>query len=261
VTRAPARRRGIGSIGLGGAVRRIGRWLWSHRSRILIGIALVVALLVAYLGWFRNSSLVAVNEVRVVGVSSADRERITAALTEAGERMTTLHVDQGGLEAAVSQFPTVASVTADPDFPHAMTIRVRERQPALVAEAGGERVALTAQGLVLRGVPVNDANQLPVLRVSELPSAGRLRGDALAEAQVLGAAPEPLAPLIDSATYSQRYGVVVEVRGGIPIRFGSGSEVDAKWAAAAALMADPSLTSVTYLDVRVPRRPAAGGTA
>ena len=34
-----------------------------------------------------------------------------------------------------------------------------------------------------------------------------------------------------------------------------------KWAAAAAVLADPKLDSLTSLDVRVPERPAAGGAA
>ena len=51
------------------------------------------------------------------------------------------------------------------------------------------------------------------------------------------------------------------LRGGIPVRFGSGSEAAEKWAAAAAVLADPKLDALTYVDVRVPERPAAGGAA
>ncbi len=53
----------------------------------------------------------------------------------------------------------------------------------------------------------------------------------------------------------------VTLRGGIPVRFGNGSRATEKWAAAAAVLADPKLDSLTYLDVRVPERPAAGGAA
>jgi hypothetical protein len=54
---------------------------------------------------------------------------------------------------------------------------------------------------------------------------------------------------------------VVTLRGGIPVYFGTSAEASEKWAAAAAVLADPKLDSLTYLDVRVPRRPAAGGAA
>ena len=99
------------------------------------------ALALAYFGWFRDSSLVAVRDVKVEGVSSADRERIVAALTDAARGMTTLHVQTDRLQSAVREFPTVASVSADPSFPHGLTIHVIERQPALIARAGDRQVA------------------------------------------------------------------------------------------------------------------------
>ena len=43
--------------------------------------------------------------------------------------------------------------------------------------------------------------------------------------------------------------------------FGTSGSRDGKWAAAAAVLADPALTSLTYVDVRVPQRPAVGGTS
>jgi hypothetical protein len=53
----------------------------------------------------------------------------------------------------------------------------------------------------------------------------------------------------------------VTMRGDIPIRFGTGAAASAKWAAAAAVLADPDLETLTYLDVRVPERPSVGGQA
>ena len=57
------------------------------------------AVALAYFGWFRDSSLVAVRDVKVEGVSSADRERIVAELTDAARGMTTLHVQTDQLAA------------------------------------------------------------------------------------------------------------------------------------------------------------------
>ena len=51
------------------------------------------------------------------------------------------------------------------------------------------------------------------------------------------------------------------LRGGIPVRFGNGREATQKWAAAAAVLADPKLDGLTYVDVRVPERAAAGGAS
>jgi cell division protein FtsQ len=218
------------------------------------------ALAVTYFGWFRDSSLVAVREVKVEGVNSADRERVVAALTDAARGMTTLHVQTDHLQDAVRGFPTVASVTVDPSFPHGMTIHVIERRPALIARAGDRHVPVAADGLLLPGLPV-DRNDLPELALGELPASGRLSGDPLQEALAMGAAPAPLRPLIAAGTVSRDYGVVLTVRGGIELRFGTGGRADEKWVAIAAILADRQLTGLSYVDVRVPERPAVGGTS
>ena len=217
------------------------------------------ALGLAYFGWFRDSSFVAVRDVKVEGVS-ADRGRIVPALTDVARGMTTLHLQGDGLEAAVRRFPTVASVSAHPSFPHGLTIHVTEREPVLVATDGNRKVPVSSDGLLLPGMGAR-TDHLPELGVGSLPDSGRLNGDSLAEALTIGAAPAPLRPLIDNAAISPDYGVVVTMRGGIELRFGARARADAKWAAVAAILADPNLTSLTYVDVRVPGRPAVGGTS
>ena len=89
-----------------------------------------------------------------------------------------------------------------------------------------------------------------------LPPGGALEGDPLKQALIVGATPEPLRPLVEEVDYGDEYGVEVTLRGGIPVRFGTGARAAEKWAAAAAVLADPKLTSLTYLDVRVPERPS-----
>jgi cell division protein FtsQ len=226
---------------------------------VLVALA-AGALAWGYLGWFRDSSLVAVRDVTVEGVTSTDDGRIVAALTSAAKEMTTLHVRMEPLVAAASQFPTVASVSADANFPNGLTVHVTERRPVLIATADGHEVPVASDGTVLTGLPV-EGHSLPALRVDSIPASGRLEGTALHEALVVGAAPPPLLKLIEGATLSPRYGIEVSLRGGIPVRFGHASQASEKWAAAAAVLADPKLTSVSYVDVRVPRRPAAGGAA
>ena len=153
----------------------------------------------------------------------------------------------------------MASVSADPSFPHGLTIHVTERQPALVVHAGDRQVPVAADGSVLPGIEVK--GQLPELEVDRLPDSGRLSGEPLAEALAIGAAPAPLRPLIDGVSVSSDYGIVVTMRGGIELRFGTADREDQKWAAVAAILADRHLTTLTYIDVRVPERPAVGGVA
>ena len=93
----------------------------------------------AYMFWVRDSSLVAVDNVDVVGVTSGDRAQIVGELTKVAEDMTTLHVDAARLDEAARAFPTVAAISIDPNFPHGMRIEVTERPPAMVVSAAASR--------------------------------------------------------------------------------------------------------------------------
>lgn len=248
--REPARRRSAPRVRL--SVPAAWR-LW------LLAVAIVAgALAIAYFAWFRHSSFVAVENVKVEGVSSADRDRVTAALTDAAKGMSTLDLDASKLASAVSGFPTVASVTADASFPHGLTVHVTERTPVLAASDGDHQVAVAADGSLLPGVEVA-GNHLPVLKVDQLPPSGRLGGEALDETHAIAAAPKPLAPLIEGVSTTHDYGVVITLHGGIALRFGPASNSTQKWAAAAAVLADPKVTTLGYVDVSVPARPAIGG--
>jgi hypothetical protein len=94
--------------------------------------------------------------------------------------------------------------------------------------------------------------------VESLPPAGRLSGEALDQALAIGAAPGPLRSQIAKTSVSPEFGVVIALQGGIELRFGTGRQAAAKWSAVAAILADPDLTSLSYVNVRVPGRPAVG---
>lgn len=231
----------------------------SWRFRLAALATAIVAAGAGYVFWLRDSSLVAITDVEVVGVTTSDRGEIVAALTGVAEQMTTLHYDAGRIESVAARFPTVAAVDIDPNFPHGMRLEIEQRPPRLFVESGGDQVPVAADGTVLAGVAVPEEQQLPVLELSQLPTGERLSGEPLEQAMVVGGAPDPLLALVENSDYGEEYGVVVTVRGGIEIRFGSGERADDKWAAAAAVLADPKLEAATYVDVRVPEHTAVGG--
>ncbi len=47
--------------------------------------------------------------------------------------MTTLHVERDRLDEIVAGYPVVRALEVRTDFPHAMTIRVVEHEPAAIA--------------------------------------------------------------------------------------------------------------------------------
>jgi cell division septal protein FtsQ len=241
--------------------RGAGRRRPSPRTSLIAAALLVAGLVAGYFGWLRDSALVAVRDVTVTGVSSPDRAEIEAALEKAAGSMTTLNVDQKALEASVAAFPTVVSVSADPDLLHGLGIEVSERPPTLVVQSGGQSVPAAGDGTLLRGLELGEdtRDRLPVLELAELPRSGELAGEPLAQAVVAGAAPAPLRPLIEKISFEDETGVEITMKGDIPIRFGDAEEAAAKWAAAAVVLADPKLEILSYIDVRVPDRPAVGG--
>ena len=229
--------------------------VWRRR---LVAIALVVAVVFAgYMLWLRNASWFSVDEVQVDGVT-ANRDQVTGALAQAAAGMTTLHIRDDELREAVSGFPTIASIKAEASFPHELHITVTERLPVAVAEVDGQEVPVSADGYVLAGVE-HDPKRLPSLDASDTEPP-RLSEEGAAQAAIVGAAPDPLTERIEAASWDEgRGGVVVDLDGAPELRFGDGSEAESKWKAAAAVLADPELPGVSYLDVSVPERPVTGG--
>lgn len=226
----------------------------------LVAVALAALIgAVGYFGWLRDSSLVAVERVTVTGLATRDAAEMRAALVAAGRRMTTLHVREDELELALQRYPAVRGVEAAADFPDRLVVRVVERRPvATVSTSSGAAVPVAADGTLLRRARRGAA---PALVRAE----GSLTGERLRDrgartlVGVLGAAP---APLVERAVQARRdgaRGVVVSLRRGPEIFFGRPDRLAAKWAAAARVLATPAARGASYVDVRLPDRPAAGG--
>jgi cell division protein FtsQ len=231
------------------------------RRRALIALLAALLLTALYMLWLRDSSLVAVEEVTVTGLTSRDADRVRVALASTAETMTTLHVDEARLERAAAAFPVVAAIETRPDFPNGMTIRVIEHRPAALIEAGGRRLPVAGDGSVLSGLPAE--GDLPTIELQMAVPQDRLGpGAARDSARVAGAAPIPIQRRLDSlAREGGARGVVAQIADGPEIVFGSVDRVAAKWAAAIRVLADEDAAGAAYIDVRIPERPVAGGLA
>jgi cell division septal protein FtsQ len=141
------------------------------------------------------------------------------------------------------------------------TVEPHLKPPAATATigTGSDAVAVGADGQILAWLPLAEEQPLPSLPLSEPPRGGKLAGPVLQQARVLGAAPAALRPYLESSYYGET-GVDVKLRSGIELRFGDASQVGAKWKAAAAVLADPSITALDYVDLHAPGRPAVGGS-
>jgi hypothetical protein len=124
---------------------------------------------------------------------------------------------------------------------------------------GSDAVGVGPDGAVLDWLPAPEEGTLPGLPLAAPPSRPRLAGPMLQQARVLGAAPPALRPYLEGSLYGES-GVDVELRSGIELRFGDASRVHEKWQAAAAVLANPSVTALDYVDLYVPGHPAVGGS-
>lgn len=141
----------------------------------------------------------------------------------------------------------------------AVEARLQVPRATATIGTGSDAVAVGPGGQILAWLPLSEELQLPSLPLSTPPGGGRLAGPVLQQALVLGAAPATLRSYVESSYYGES-GVDVMLRSGIELRFGDASEATAKWKAAAAVLADPSITALDYVDLHAPRRPAVGGS-
>jgi cell division protein FtsQ len=228
------------------------------RRRAVIVIAALLVLTSAYWFWFRDSTFARVHDVYVTGVDGPQARAIRSALENAALDQTTLHVSTKELEDAVATYPVVRSVTAQGDFPHKLTIDVDLNLPVAVLQTPSGRKPVAADGLLLPDVPIT-TNLPTVVTKAALPTKRVDAGRAADLVRVVALAPEALQARIKSVAIRGEIGIVATMVKGPELRFGDATELPAKWVAAARVLAAVPARGATYIDLRLPERPAAGG--
>jgi cell division protein FtsQ len=228
------------------------------RRRLLLGAVVTVLLGALYHFWLRESPLVAVNHVEVTGLTTKDGPRIQALLESVADDMTTLDVRTDELEEAASTFPVVGSIHVEADFPHGLRIEVTERPAAALVSIDGVTLPVAADGTVLRGLRPPEG--LPLLRTEKPATDGHVTDPRTLRALLIaGAAPAGFPQRIERLSEGPEQGVVVALENGPEIIFGDADLAAEKWAAAVRVLADGDAEGATYIDVRLPERPVAGG--
>lgn len=249
---------GFGRFSAAGAVgvAAIRKWRPSRSTLALIALGLLVVLASAWL-LVRNSHVVAVQQVRVVGLDGYYDKGARKAVVAEAKTMTTMNVSEDDLANAVGQYLDVADLRVDADYPHKLTIFVSVRRPVAAIKAGGRIVAVTGDGLVLEST--RSLTSLPRIDAGSVIRDGRVGDPKSAQAlSVLGAAPDVLLRRVKQVDWQKR-GLVLTLEKGVKLRFGDAGDAAAKWRAAAAVLASPAAKGATYIDLRIPDRPAIGG--
>lgn len=228
------------------------------RRRIVLAALMASALGALYHLWLRDSSLVAVKHVEVTGLTGKDGPRIRALLESVADEMTTLHVRADELEEAASTFPVVGSIHVEADFPHGLRIEITERPTAALVSIDGVPLPVAADGTVLRGLRPPEG--LPLLRTEKPATDSHVTDPRTLRALLIaGAAPAGFPQRIARVSEGPEQGVVVALEDGPEIIFGDADLAVQKWTAAVRVLADGDSAGATYVDVRLPERPVAGG--
>jgi cell division protein FtsQ len=231
-----------------------------HSRKLKVLLALLTVVLVGGLGWlwYRGSSFVKIRRVSVVGLSGPDIPQIRSALEQSALTMTTLNVQMSKLDAAVSEYPAVHSLTVTTEGDHGLLIRVNEQVPVALVTSNGELVAVDGAGQLLSQSSVPHG-VLPTLPLAPAPGSSQITAaGTLSVLQVLQAAPYQWLGHIQSAVSTAAHGVVLQLRRGPEVYFGPPNQLTAKWAALSAVLENSGSAGAQYIDVSDPQRPAAG---
>ncbi len=241
----------------------------SFRFRLVAFTSILLVLLLAagYQFWLRDSSLVEIKNLEVVGVGekNAEGKQIEEAVRTAMGEMTTLNVQPALLDQELARFPRVAGAEIETSFPDSATVTVQIREDGSIYGEGSEAMLIATDGTVL-GPAAGQEESLPLIGEGDPPEAPTpdadgvtrsevLTGRALNQALVLGATPPEIRSYVTGTTMSQD-GVLVTLDDGLLMLFGDSSHADEKWRTASALIADPNFDTSSYVDLTVPRRPA-----
>ncbi len=233
------------------AASRTPRHSWRVRLDGLL-LRLVVLAVVAVVGFATwvvlFSTWLGVRDVRVVGTDHLDPARVEqAAAIAPGTPLARL--DVAAIERRVEVVPGVAVATVSRAWPNGVRIQVVESRPVAAVRQGGHLVAMDAGGVLFRRLHKPD--RLPLVRTDSL--AADTRTAALAQvAEVVTSLAPDIARRVDHVEVSSVDSIMLALRNGDQVRWGSAAASDQKAAVLAALL---DIKARVY-DVSVPGQPA-----
>jgi cell division protein FtsQ len=232
----------------------LARLVPSGRS-LLVGFGLVAAVLAA--AWVaRASSVFAVERVEVVGAPPEVARQVESVADDVLGR-SLLEVDARRVEDAVRGLPSIAGVSVDRSFPHALVIRVAAERPVAVVRKRTSSWLATGSGKVIREIETGSHESLPRLWLPKgvgVRVGGSLPASFVTATRTLEAVSKAGIPRAVKGVRSTDRELTLVLRNGPEIRLGEPRDVRLKLAVAAQVFRFLP-TDAVYLDVSVPERP------
>ncbi len=228
-----------------------------RRFRVLVGSTAVVALGVG--GWASTgSSLLDIDRIVVVGAvhTLPDEARFASGLRR-GERL--LDVDENGVRRGVEALPWVEHASVSRRWPGEIRIRLDERRPvAFTVSQAGNAALVDATGRVLEWADVPPPG---LGALTGLPPAGpagtALTPEGVAALAVAAALPQELRGRTAGVLPAEGGRGEVDIRlspDGV-VRVGPPEDLQRKFDAIRAVLAQVDLQNLAVLDVRRPDSP------
>jgi len=134
----------------------------ARRLRVGGAVAAVVLVFVACIAVY-NSPLFAIRTIEVVGAQHVSAETVRA-LAQVPANATLIRFPADAVAARVGADPWIASVTVSRVFPSGMRIRVVERVPLAIVDAGPAMWLIDGTGSVIATASADASGTLPVIR-------------------------------------------------------------------------------------------------
>jgi cell division protein FtsQ len=222
-----------------------------RRLRVLMlcaGAAMAVG--VGYL--VVNSPLLDIDQIQVVGANHVENGDVVAA-SGAHRHDALVLVDTRAIVRRVSRLTWVQGVVVHRVFPGTLRIVVTEYTPSAYVRTRAGVLLIGADGRVITRVARPPARVVEVRGVRQLLAPGELLAPPEA-AGIIARLPRALAARV-AAVDVGGVGVAVDLKGGGVVRLGGADALEAKAAAALAVLARIGATPFAYLDVSTPETP------
>lgn len=229
------------------------------RRIALVALAGLAALVLAYVV-ARETPLFAVDDLEISGASAEVRREVRDTLD--GLAGTSLvKVDAAEVERELRELPSILDARVDRSFPHALRVAVVPEEPLALVWDGRETWVVSRRGRVIRPVESGSRQLLP--RIWSTSATTLAPGEQVADPKALVAQAALAAvpadfPVRIKAARAGEGGLTFVLGSESELRLGTSDDLDAKLAAAAAVLSTMSRSErleLAYLDVSLAQRP------
>jgi cell division protein FtsQ len=225
---------------------RAARW-----AKTVALVALPLMLLAAFAA-ATYTPLFRLRDIRVEGTKIL-RPREVIVRAGIGPDTNVFHLDASSIVTALETDPWILSATVERHLPGSVVVTVQERAPVAKALVGTSPAVVAGDGIVLPGAATAG---LPEIRAS----IGELTDEArTAAAAALDAMPEVLRAHVSAVIAEPTGTLVMDLGGGLTVRYGGADDQLVKAAALRSVMAWAARERVALaeIDLTVPEAPSA----